>query len=613
MKGLLRFFSVFILIGFFAVDAWADKPKILDLKDLEPGTQAIGFSVFKGVEPQPFDVQLRGFIDAGGFNLILSHISGGPMETPLEKIGAISGMSGSPIFVGDCVELEECTSKAVLLDNDVFLVGALSYSAGSFIIDGTNALLTPAEYMLGARTNGYIAASHFYMGLPNKISIGGQDFYNLLLFPKMENIQVSGNSRGHCKESLKSDIKPGSMVSVLLATGFINLGASGTVTWRDEDKIYIFGHPLMGSGVVSYPFVQVSVADTLQTPFGASKLTGCSLDTKGAMFVDGAFEMAGEIGETAPMLPYQVEVHMGNGGATLSEEVATSPMASDVIKKLPVLWAQQMLGDVSRFSLAYQIRIAIENQPEIFVKNIIPAQANKNSFGEVFNRVYSPLQAMNESSLDYRVESIKVRLDVIKDFQLWTPKKYFLSQEKANPGETVYVNIILEELFSSVVKQITIPVKVPEDFMERMGPGISPSITILVQGGSKFTDKRVQAEIISIDELITRLNQAMNYKANVLYVQQIMPVSKAEQKANEANIKGSVKPAWRWTDIGEGDLKQLPRNEKNEVVLTLSPILNDFIDLNLIFNLQVQPKKYVVDENKIKESKHRKWYRLFLY
>ena len=50
MKGLLRLLSVFVLIGIFAPNAWADKPKILQLKDLKPGTHAIGFSVFKGVE-----------------------------------------------------------------------------------------------------------------------------------------------------------------------------------------------------------------------------------------------------------------------------------------------------------------------------------------------------------------------------------------------------------------------------------------------------------------------------------------------------------------------------------------------------------------------------------
>lgn len=609
MKGLLRLFSVIVLIVIFASNALADKPKILQLKDLEPGTHAIGFSVFKGVEPQKFDVELGGLTDYEGNSLILSRVSGGPMDTLLEEIGAIAGMSGSPVFIGDCKDLQECVTKAPLDGNDVFLVGSTSYGPGSFIKKGPNFLLTPAEYMLGARTRGYVAASHFSNGAPNKINIGGQDFYNLMLFPKMEDLPLAGNSNSRCKGSVKSDIKPGSMVSVFLATGAMNVGASGTVTWRDEDKIYIFGHPWMGSGMVSYPFVQISVADTLQTPLNAYKIVGCYLDIKGAMLVDGAFEMAGVIGETASMLPYQVELHLGSGGGIMSEEIASSPLAPDIIKQLPVIWAQQSLGDLSRFSLAYQARMTLKDQPEIFVRNIIPAQIRKNSFEEVFARIYSPLQILKKSGFNYEVESIKVRLDVIKDFRLWTAKKAFLSQERAIPGDTVFVNVILEELLSSATKQISIPIKVPEDFIERTGSGAQSTINVLVQSGSKFTDKREPAEITSVEDLIKQVNQSMNYRTNVLYVQQIMPKSNAEEEANEANAKASVKPQWKWTDIGESDLKQLPSNDKKDVVLTLSPALDDFIDLDLSFNLMVQSKEVAAKDKK--EDKKRKRFLFF--
>jgi hypothetical protein len=619
MKDLLRLLFAFILTGFFVADASAAKPKILLLKDLEPGTEAIGFSVFKGVEPQSFRVVLGEAIDQSGSNFVLARISGNPMDTPLEKIGAISGMSGSPVFIG-CNDLDDCVNNGTL-------VGALSYGIGYFIEGGMNCLLTPAEYMLGVRNGGYAVAPDFYSSPPSEIIVNKKKFINLLLFPKMENLSVAGNSGGRCKESIKSDIKPGSMVSVFLATGAINVGVSGTVTWRDENNVYIFGHPLNGTGMVRYPFVQVSVADTLQTPAGALKMTGCYLDTKGVMLVDGAFEMSGVIGGTAPMLPYQVELHMGNNSvATLSEEIAASPMAGTIIQKLPAIWAEQLFGNLSHFSIAYQFRITIVDQPEIFVKNIIPAQIRqaynplpepknllerKISFEEVFNRVYRPLQIMKESGFNYGVESIKVHMDVIKVFKLWTAKKSFLSQKKASPGETVYANIILEESPGSTTKQISIPVKIPDDFLERTKSGASSNTTVLVQGGSKFTDKREVEEITSIGDIIKQLNQSMNYKTNVLYVQQIMPRPKAEEEIDIANTKTSVKPAWKWTDIGENDLKQLPRNNKNEVVLTLSPPLDDFIDLNLSFELQVELKKDETEsENK---TKRKKWLPLFFF
>ena len=609
MKSLLRFLSVFVLTCIFASNAWATKPKILLFKDLEPGTEAIGFSVFKGAEPEPFDVVLSEIIDYMGNSLILSRVSGGPMDTPLEEIGAISGMSGSPVFIGDCKDLEECITKAPLDGNNVFLVGSTSYGPGSFIKGGPNFLLTPAEYMLGARASGYVAVSDFYSRMPNEIIVKGQKYFNLLLFPKMENVPVAGNSNGRCKESVKSDIKPGSMISVNLATGDFNLGATGTVTWRDGDNIYAFGHPFNGTGVVAYPFVQITVADTLQTPLGASKLPGCSLDTKGVILVDGAFEVAGTIGGTAPMLPYQVELHMGNGSATLHEEIAASPMAQVIIQLLPQLWAKKLLGDLSYLSVAYQMRITIKNQPEIFVKDFVPVPISENPLVDIFNNIYHPLQALEESGFNYGVESVKVHLDVVKDFELWRVKKSFLSQKKANPGETVYANIILEEYFGSATKQISIPIKVPEDFLERIKSGNPPDIVVLVQSGNKFTDKREQAEVTSLEDLIKQLNQSMNRKTNVLYIQQIMLKGKAEQETDEASSKTAVKPAWKWTDVGEGDIRQFPSNNKNDVSLVFSPPLNGFIDLNLKFSFTVQAKDVLAKEKK--ETKHRKWFWLF--
>ncbi|OGN01356.1 MAG: hypothetical protein A3I26_01790 [Candidatus Yanofskybacteria bacterium RIFCSPLOWO2_02_FULL_43_10] len=616
-KVLLRLLSFFILFIFFSGNAWASTPKILLLKDLEPGTKAIGFSVFKGVEPQPFDVVLGEPIDQAGNSFILVRISGGPMDTPLEKIGAIHGMSGSPIFTG-CInkklsETEQydfCISQAILEGNSVFLAGALSYAVGSFIEGGPNALITPAEYMLGARVNSYAAASSFSNGSPNKINIGGREFANLMLFPKMEDLAVTANPAGRCQESIKSDIKPGSMVTVFFATGAVNVGGSGTVIWRDDDKMYIFGHPLMGTGMVNYPFVQISVADTLQTPLNAQKLPGCHLDAKGAMLVDGAFEMAGVVGRTAPMLPYQVDVRLGNSGAVLYEEIAASPMAAAIIKQLPVIWAEQSLGDLSHYSLFYQARITITDQPEIFVKNFVPAQVYKNPFEEVFNRVYGPIEDLRKSEFNYGLESVKVRLDFVKEFRLWTAKRSFLSPEKPSSGDTVYVNVVLEEYFSSVTKQISIPIKIPEDFTDQASSGITPNLTIHVQGGSKFTDKRERPEVNSIEDLIRQLNNSMNYKNNVLYVQRVMSGNKAEQEDDMAKAKAAVKPAGKWVDVERDDLKQLPRADKNNVALTVSSELNDFIDLNLTFNLQVQPKKDATDEDK-KETKKRKRFLFF--
>src|SRR3990167_2162804 len=94
MKIFSKLIFILILMGAFSANAFADTPKILLMKDLKPGTKAVGFSVFSGVEPQSFDVVLGKIINKMGNDFILVRISGGLMDTPLERIGAIGGMSG---------------------------------------------------------------------------------------------------------------------------------------------------------------------------------------------------------------------------------------------------------------------------------------------------------------------------------------------------------------------------------------------------------------------------------------------------------------------------------------------------------------------------------------
>src|SRR3989344_2553534 len=609
MKGLMRLLSVFVVLMFFAVDAWAYKPKILQLKDLHPGTKAIGFSVFKGVEPEPFDVVLGNTIDNMGSSLILARISGGPMDTTLEKIGAISGMSGSPIFVG-CNDLDDCVKNGIL-------VGALSYRIGSFIEGGMNCLLTPAEYMLGARFGGYEAAISLSNQMPDKINIGGMEFFNLMLFPKINNLAAQGVSPGKCYQLADSELKPGSMVSVLLARGLISIGASGTVTWRDDDKIYIFGHPLFGTGMVNYPFVHVAVADTIQTPFASYKLPGCYLNTEGAMLVDGAFEMAGIIGMTAPGTPLITELHLGNGQATLKEEVIPSPMARMLINKLPGIWAEQVLGDLSLLPVSYQVRISIQDESEIFLKNIIPVRIQKDQkdpkspFQELFDRVDLVLESLKGKKLNRKIGDVMVRVDFVKNFKVWIKKAAFLSENKASPGETVYADMILEEISSGALRKISVPIKVPEDFMERIGPGVFPNIVVVIQGGSRFTDKRSLTNGTSVEDFIKQLNEAMNYKTDVLYVQQVMPKAKTETKAKNSNSQTSANPELGWVDIGEDELKHFLTKDSKEVVLTLTPILDDFIDVDFVLNITVQTKGMSINEKK--EPKKRKWFLLYLF
>ncbi len=93
------------------------------------------------------------------------------------------------------------------------------------------------------------------------------------------------------------------------STGAIPVGAIGTVSYRDGDHVYAFGHPLDGAGrrslilqdayvyyVVSNPGVDVSTSYKLAA-FGHSLGTLTS-DTPNAVI--------GTVGAAAPLIPLDV-------------------------------------------------------------------------------------------------------------------------------------------------------------------------------------------------------------------------------------------------------------------------------------------------------------------
>jgi len=101
-------------------------PEIMRSEDLRPGMKGYGLTVFRGTEPERFDVEILGvikhnFADGDMIIVRLEH-------EQLLQIGGVAGMSGSPIYVEDK------------------LVGAFAYGWGFSVrpIGG----VTPIEGML---------------------------------------------------------------------------------------------------------------------------------------------------------------------------------------------------------------------------------------------------------------------------------------------------------------------------------------------------------------------------------------------------------------------------------------------------------------------------------
>ncbi|MGB6639962.1 MAG: SpoIVB peptidase S55 domain-containing protein, partial [Thermoanaerobaculia bacterium] len=84
-----------LLIGVGAAPGRAEA--IFPLAEVKPGLQGYGLSVFAGLEPERFEVEIIGIWSnlRPGTSYILAELSG----HGLEESGVIAGMSGSPVYL----------------------------------------------------------------------------------------------------------------------------------------------------------------------------------------------------------------------------------------------------------------------------------------------------------------------------------------------------------------------------------------------------------------------------------------------------------------------------------------------------------------------------------
>ena len=270
----------------------APSPKI------EPGTQGIVKTVLDGTEAIEVPLEFLGLYEDAigpGYDLYLVRLSGAEAE----RVGIAAGMSGSPVYV------------------DGEIVGALSYRLG-FLPKEPIAGVTPIRDMLdaarahapgsGAGSAGAerIATPIFLAGVARPVAEQLRSELEKLGFV----VVMSGGGQSS-DAAVAGTLGPGSPVGVQLVRGDMSIAATGTVTWVDEDRVFAFGHPMLGVGRTDLPMVAAEVLYTLPDLGGSVRLSTVGAPL-GAFREDRLTAIVGQLGAEARTLPVKLRVEGGD-------------------------------------------------------------------------------------------------------------------------------------------------------------------------------------------------------------------------------------------------------------------------------------------------------------
>ncbi len=279
-------------------------PAIFPLKDIRPGQKGVGKTVFSGTRVDEFQVEILGVLENIGprESIILARLKGGP----LASTGVMQGMSGSPVYI----------------DGRIAGAVALAFPMAKDAIAG----IRPIEEMLRVDPEPpkqlaaipprrpVMADGQRLEEIATPVSFSGFTEATLEHFSKplhdlgfdpRQGVAGGGNPEG--KFGDPSQLQPGSMISVELVSGDWSVGADGTVTLIDGDRIYAFGHRFLAEGPAEMPFARSEVL-ALVPNLNASFKISAAREWMGSITEDRNTAISGVLRRRAALIPAEIRV-----------------------------------------------------------------------------------------------------------------------------------------------------------------------------------------------------------------------------------------------------------------------------------------------------------------
>ena len=272
--------------------------RFFPLSEVRAGLRGNGYTVFEGVIPEAFEVEILGVLRNSlgpGRDMILARLHGPKPE----YTGVVAGMSGSPVYI------------------DGRLVGALSYRIGQFSKEPI-AGITPIQQMLEVRDEPSPAprvatgeGSPEMRAIESPLTFNGfsQEAVDRFgdRFRAMGLVPVAGLGGMDASQAQPEALIPGSAVSAVLVDGDLSITGTCTVSYVDASRLLACGHPITQSGAVDMPMAKAQVVATLASPLNSFKIVNAT-EIAGAFTEDRASAILGRFGAHAEMIPVTIAI-----------------------------------------------------------------------------------------------------------------------------------------------------------------------------------------------------------------------------------------------------------------------------------------------------------------
>ena len=449
--GRLSFSAV--LFSLLTLVAFAEQPStrdIITLDELQPGQRGEVWTVFRGTEPEPFTVEITGVVRNAlgpGKSLILCELT----DERVQKMGAVAGMSGSPLYVNG--KLAGALSYQIQRFETVRHAG---FTPAADLIEVQTKMIAglPADASPSTPVNTTAASTDGFRPLRPVFTLSGLSPVVADLFaPQLSALGLTATALGGSTTGKNSEPKtqnsepqspasltPGSAVAVALATGDITLAGTGTVSNVDGRSITAFGHPMLSLGSVELPMCEAEIVTILPSAMQSVKVANTGR-VIGTITQDRLSAVSGVLGDGPPMTDVEVVVKSAQGSAkTLHFSVARQEQLTPVLVATGV--SQAILGsNDAGLSKGFLLKsdISFPSRPALATRALYSGpQGFQQGLNEFVRDLGQSLQNPYEKTFPDRVVFTVEPLDQNPAI---TVELFQLSRTTARAGDTLHATL----------------------------------------------------------------------------------------------------------------------------------------------------------------------------
>jgi len=505
-------------------------------------------TVFAGSESQEFSVEILGVLP--GFtgprqSTIIAKLSG----PGVDKTGVFAGMSGSPVFIGDRLvgaiaysfpfsKEPICGITPIKQMIEVFEQGnektkgageprAVSFKEiastewkrplpkpafGPTSLIASVAAGSPLVPLMGQQIQP-IATPVVFSGIRQEsLSLFASELTNAGLLP------VSGVGGAAAITPLEpftdKTLLPGDSVSVQLTRGDYSIAASGTVTFRDTDRVYAFGHPFLSLGSSDMPMTESSVITVIPNAFNSFKLAVPG-KMVGSISQDRATGILGNLGHAPRMIPVKLNLHTSRDSVEqfsyemVSDEFLT-PLLLNITVFNSIATRERSVGEAT---VTVSGSITMDGQEPIQLQRRF---SSGNAAMMAAGSIATPVAALLSSGFDdVNIKSIVLDITSSEEKHAATLERISLDRTEVARGENVEIQAYVR---TDSGKQFVerIPVQIPAD---------APSGQLVIMVGDGATLQESSAARVFVPRDLGQLVGAINKikKNDRLYLRLLRP------------------------------------------------------------------------------------------